>query len=99
MQTVTGGTDGAEFGPITDKLVRDLLNAGARLTAQVTVNPDQLGPRLHAYTVEITTALAMAVNKLESAQTPPPPAQPQRRAARRPSGSGHLSLVKHSDTD
>ena len=54
MQTVA---DGHEFGPITDKLVRDLLNAGARLTAQVTQNPHELGPRLHAYTVEITTAL------------------------------------------
>ncbi len=95
MQTVTGGTgggtDGAEFGPVTDKLVRDLLNAGARLTAQVTVNPDQLGPRLHAYTVEVATALAMAVDKLESSQTDPAVAS-ERRRPKRPSGSGHLAV-------
>jgi hypothetical protein len=90
MQTVA---DGQEFGPITDKLIRDLLNAGARLTAQVTQQPQELGPRLHAYTVEITTALAMAVTKLESAQAEPS-AAPQRRRPKRSSGSGYLSLVK-----
>jgi hypothetical protein len=90
MQTVA---DGQGFGPITDKLVRDLLNAGARLTAQVTQHPQELGPRLHAYTVEITTALAMAVNKLESAQADPSAPQ-QRRRPKRPPGSGYLSLVK-----
>ena len=101
MQTVTGGSNGpggAEFGPITDKLVRDLLNAGARLTAQVTVNPEQLGPRLHAYTVEVATALALAVDKLESASTEPAAAA-ERRRAKRPSGNGYLSLVKQTDTD
>jgi hypothetical protein len=90
MQTVA---DGQEFGPITDKLVRDLLNAGARLTAQVTQNPHELGPRLHAYTVEITTALAIAVDKLESAPSDGSAAA-QRRRTKRPSGSGYLSLVK-----
>lgn len=89
MQTVA---DGQEFGPVTDKLIRDLLNAGARLTAQVTENPQQLGPRLHAYTVEITTALAMAVNKLEAAAAEPT-ASAERRRPKRPSGAGHLSLV------
>lgn len=95
MQTVA---DGQEFGPITDKLIRDLLNAGARLTADVTQSPQQLGPRLHAYTVEITTALAMAVNKLESAQADPSAPAPRRRP-KRPSGSGYLSLVKHPNAD
>jgi hypothetical protein len=93
MQTVA---DGQEFGPITDKLVRALLNAGVRFTAQVSDNPEQLVPRLQAYTVEITTALAMAVSKLEAAQ-PEASATPRRRT-KRPAGSGYLSLVK-PDTD
>lgn len=90
MQTVA---DGQDFGPITDKLIRDLLNAGVRLTAQVSANPEQLGPRLHAYTVEITTALALAVGKLESAQADPAAPQ-QRRRSKRATAPGHLSLVK-----
>jgi hypothetical protein len=94
MQTVA---EGQEFGPITDKLVRDLLNAGVRLTAQVSNKPDELVPRLHAYTVEITTALAMAVSKLEAAESESSASAPRRRVKRAP-GSGYLSLVK-PDTD
>jgi hypothetical protein len=86
--------EGSSFGPITDKLVRDLLNAGVRLTTEVSDHPEQLGPRLHAYTVEITTALALAISKLEAEQDEPP-ADPKRRP-RRPS-NGHLSVVRTED--
>ena len=83
--------DGPDFGPITSKLIQDLLGAGVRLTSQVQDRPDQLASRLQAYTVEITTALALAVGKMEAnhAELAAPPAQahPGRRAA-------HLSLVK-----
>ena len=88
--------EGQEFGPITDKLIRDLLNAGVRLTAQVQDSPEQLTARLQAYTVEITTALALAVGKIELAQTEQAPPAPHRRArtGTDSTGRGHLSLVK-----
>ena len=95
MQTVA---EGQEFGPVTDKLIRDLLAAGMRLTAQVEDRPDQLPTQLHAYTVEITTALAIAVGKLESAETEPA-VVPARRRPRAAHASGHLSLVATSEPD
>ena len=63
MQT---NADGPDFGPITTKLIQDLLSAGVRLTTQVHDRPDQLTSKLQAYTVEMTTALAVAIGKLES---------------------------------
>jgi hypothetical protein len=94
MQTVA---EGQEFGPVTDKLIRDLLAAGMRLTAQVADRPDQLPTQLHAYTVEITTAIALAVGKLELAQGEPAAAVVRRRRTARP--SGHLSVVPSADAD
>jgi hypothetical protein len=95
MQTVA---EGQEFGPVTDKLIRDLLAAGMRLTAQVADRPEQLPTQLHAYTVEITTALALAVGKLEAAQGGEPDGAPaRRRRTARP--RNHLSLVPSTDVD
>ena len=90
MRTVA---EGQEFGPITDKLIRDLLNAGVRLTTQVDEHPEQLSSRLQAYTVEITTALAVAVGKIEHAHTEQSSPAPRRRT-RAGGASGHLSLVQ-----
>ena len=94
MQTVAKGQ---EFGPITDKLIRDLLAAGMRLTAQVEDRPDQLSTQLHAYSVEITTALAIAVGKLEAAQAEP--AAPPARRRRTNRSASHLALVPSTEAD
>lgn len=84
--------EGQEFGPITDKLIRDLLNAGIRLTAHASENPEEFATRLHAYTVEITTALALAVGKLEAERAESAAAVQKRRPNR--AVAGHLSLVR-----
>ena len=93
MQTVTDGGQG--FGPVTDKLMNDLLAAGMRLTAQVQDHPEQLNNRLHAYTVEITTALAVAVGRLETELHESAGQPAARRRTRRDGTAAHLSLVKN----
>ena len=86
MQTMANGPD---FGPITTKLIQDMLGAGVRLTSQADERPDQLAARLQAYTVEITTALALAVGKMESAHIEPP-------AAHHAAAGRHLKVVPPS---
>ncbi len=61
-------THANSFGPITDKLASDLLSAGVRLTTQFDQDPARLARLLQAFTVEITTALTIAVGQLEQTE-------------------------------